>query len=88
MELGERIFGNTISINRGEGLLMRGDVVHAGGYKFPENGPFCNIRVHLYVYMEGSIVHDTSLSTNYEDIHGNELFHSHDDFRKADPRYS
>ena len=57
------VVGKMLFIEYGQAVLFRGDVVHAGGYQIKSGRP-CP-RLHLYVYLEGGVSHDTGLSARY-----------------------
>jgi hypothetical protein len=57
--------GCLVHILYGEILLLRADVVHAGGFKTAASG---NPRCHFYVYKTGGNVHSTHPSNSYHSI--------------------
>jgi hypothetical protein len=76
--------GCLVHIPYGKILLLRADVVHAGGFITAASG---NPRCHFYVYKDpDGVVHSTPLSNSYKDSQQVELkkYYEHCDYRNDD----
>ena len=59
----KKVQGSIISLSLGDGLLVRGDVIHAGGFISGfKNG---NLRCHIYIYLNGGMPMEPGLMTHY-----------------------
>jgi hypothetical protein len=66
----DHVFGQIVEIPYGNILLLRADVIHAGGFKTAISG---NPRCHFYIYKTpGGSVHTSPLANSYES-HDREL---------------
>jgi hypothetical protein len=62
-------YGSLVHIAYGKILLLRADVVHAGG--FANNAESGDPRAHFYIYkLPGGVLHETQLSNSYDGFVG------------------
>ena len=67
--------GELVFVRLGEVLLLRGDVVHGGGFSSSrENG---NPRCHIYVWIQGRSLFSATQQNLYKDKVGEPLHISH-----------